>query len=113
MWGLTNELLRVTNQFISHFQNSVHFFGCHPEQNGAGQESYNIPILRRRNLQQQLEETDSAPENDQMSNNIDIMPFFAFKTLLEAMMVCTETKLFRVEFSSTTKIHLSDHFNDL
>jgi len=113
IWGLTNELLRVTDLFISQYQENKHSIGYHLELNDAGQGSNNIPILKSRKPKQKFEEADSAPENDQKSDNVDIMSVPALEKLLETIMVCAKTKLIKVAFSGTTRVYLSDYFNDL
>lgn len=113
IWGLTNELLRVTDLFISQYQENKHSIGYHLELNDTGQEASHIPILKSRRPKPQSEDDNSDLENDQKSDNVDIMSVSALEKLLETMMVCAKTKLIKVAFSGTTRVYLSDYFNDL
>lgn len=114
VWGITNELLRVTDLFITQYQESQQSMGYSLELSNTKEPGNNIPILRTRKPRQPLGEEPLSSEKDQdKSNNVDILSVTALETLLETMMVNAKTKVIKIPFSSTTRIYLAEQFKDL
>lgn len=106
---MTYELLRVTDLFISQYRANKHAIGYQLELSDSTDQSNSIPILRVRKPKQQLKEVTSSEKSD----NVDIISVPALEKLLETMLVCAKTKLVKIAFSATTRMYLSDYFNDL
>lgn len=112
VWGLTHELLRVTDLFITQYQQNQHTIGYNLELENAQEPTNNIPILRIRKPKQLSGET--APEKDKdKQDNVDILSVPALETLLETMMIGGKSKVIKVPFSATTRVYLAEQFNDL
>lgn len=111
VWGLTHELLRVTDLFITQYQQNQHTIGYNLELPHLKISSNNIPILRTRKSNQRSG-TEPNTEND-VSDNVDILSVPALEKLLDTMMPDAKTKVIKVPFSGTTRIFLCEHFNDL
>lgn len=58
-------------------------------------------------------ETDTNNENDVTTDNVDILAIPALEEQLKIMMPNAQTKVIKVPFSSTTRIYLSEYYNDL
>lgn len=114
VWGLTHELLRVTDLFISQYQQNQHSIGYNLELSHAREQTNNIPILRTRKPRQQPDVV--ASENDKekdKSDNVDILSVPALEKLLDTMMPDAKTRVLKVPFSGTVRVYLSEQFNDL
>lgn len=110
VWGLTHELLRVTDLFITQYQQNQHTIGYDLELSPTKKTSDNIPILRTRKPKHRPGENASE---DEVQDNVDILSVPALETLLETMMIGAKTKVLKVPFSLTTRVYLSEIFNDL
>ncbi|XP_060849581.1 uncharacterized protein LOC132928718 isoform X3 [Rhopalosiphum padi] len=115
VWGLTHELLRVTDLFITQYQQNQHSIGYNLELSHTKETTNNIPILRTRKPRQRPGE-ESAPEKDKekdKSDNVDILSVPALEKLLDTMMPDAKTRVIKVPFSGTVRVYLSEQFNDL
>lgn len=114
VWGLTHELLRVTDLFITQYQQNQHSIGYNLELSHAREQTNNIPILRTRKPKQRPDVV--ASENDKekdKSDNVDILSVPALEKLLDTMMPDAKTRVLKVPFSGTVRVYLSEQFNDL
>jgi len=111
VWGLTHELLRVTDLFITQYQQNQHTIGYNLELSHTKETTNNIPILRTRKPRQRPGD-ESTPEKDR-SDNVDILSVPALEKLLDTMMPDAKTKVMKVPFSGTCRVYLSEQFNDL
>ncbi|XP_025203764.1 uncharacterized protein LOC112600685 isoform X1 [Melanaphis sacchari] len=115
VWGLTHELLRVTDLFITQYQQNQHSIGYNLELSHTKETTNNIPILRTRKPRQRPGD-EPAPEKDKdkdKSDNVDILSVPALEKLLDTMMPDAKTKVIKVPFSGTVRVYLSEQFNDL
>ncbi|XP_050538345.1 uncharacterized protein LOC126903861 isoform X2 [Daktulosphaira vitifoliae] len=114
VWGLTHELLRVTDLFITQYQQNQHTIGYNLELSHTKETSNNIPILRTRKMRQKPGELilEKDKEKDKQ-DNVDILSVPALETLLENMMIGAKTKVIKVPFSATTRVYLAEQFSDL
>jgi len=115
VWGLTHELLRVTDLFITQYQQNQHSIGYNLELSHTKETTNNIPILRTRKPRQRPGE-ESASEKDKdkdKSDNVDILSVPALEKLLDTMMPDAKTRVIKVPFSGTVRVYLSEQFNDL
>ncbi|CAI6347037.1 unnamed protein product [Macrosiphum euphorbiae] len=111
VWGLTHELLRVTDLFITQYQQNQHTIGYNLELSHTKETTNNIPILRTRKPRQRPGD-EATPEKDK-SDNVDILSVPALEKLLDTMMPDAKTKVMKVPFSGTCRVYLSEQFNDL
>ncbi|XP_050422120.1 uncharacterized protein LOC126834328 isoform X3 [Adelges cooleyi] len=111
VWGLTHELLRVTDLFITQYQQNQHTIGYNLELSHTKETSNNIPILRTRKKKDQSGEATS--DKDEKQDSVDILSVPALETLLETMMIGAKTKVIKVPFSATNRVYLAEQFNDL
>lgn len=115
VWGLTHELLRVTDLFITQYQQNQHTIGYNLELSHTKETTNNIPILRTRKPRQRPGD-EPAPEKEKekdKSDNVDILSVPALEKLLDTMMPDAKTKVIKVPFSGTVRVYLSEQFNDL
>jgi len=113
IWGLTYELLRVTDLFITQYQENQHSIGYNIEISNTKESANNIPILRTRKPKGKVEEKATTEKEKDKSDNVDILSIPALEKLLETMMLNAKTKVIKVPYSTTTRVYLSEHFNDL
>jgi len=114
---LTHELLRVTDLFITQYQQNQHSIGYNLELSHTKETTNNIPILRTRKPRQRPGD-EPAPEKEKekdkdKSDNVDILSVPALEKLLDTMMPDAKTKVIKVPFSGTVRVYLSEQFNDL
>lgn len=108
-------MLRVTDLFITQYQQNQHTIGYNLELSHTKETTNNIPILRTRKPRQRPGEesvSDREKEKDK-SDNVDILSVPALEKLLETMMINAKTKVIKIPFASTTRVYLLEHFNDL
>lgn len=112
MWGITNELLRVTDLFISQYHQNQNV-GYNLELSNTSKPSNNIPILRIR--KGKLQSNDSAPEldNEKKSDNVDILSIPALEKLLDTIFISAKTKVIKIPFAGTTRVYLADQFDEI
>lgn len=113
VWGLTHELLRVTDLFITQYQQNQHCIGYNLELSHTKETTNNIPILRTRKPKQQPDEAASEKDKDYKSDNVDILSVPALEKLLDTMMPDAKTRVIKIPFSGTVRVYLSEQFNDL
>lgn len=111
VWGLTHELLRVTDLFITQYQQNQHAIGYNLELSNTKETSNNIPILRTRKPRFGDEHVNEKDKDK--SDNVDILSVPALQKLLETMMLNARTKVVKVPFSGTTRVYLTEHFSDI
>lgn len=109
VWGLTHELLRVTDLFITQYQQNQ--IGYDIEISVPKEATNNIPILRTRRPRPRPGD-EAASEKDK-SDNVDILSVPALEKLLDTMMPDAKIKVIKVPFSGTVRVYLSEQFNDL
>lgn len=112
IWGLTYELLRVTDLFISQYQQNQQSINYKLDVS-TNEASNNIPILRTRKPKQRPVEGPVTEVDKDKSENVDILSVPALETLLVQSLKKAKTKVIKVPFSATTRVYLSEHFNDL
>lgn len=113
VWVLTHELLRVTDLFLTQYQQNQHIIGYDLELSHTKEPSNNIPILRTRKPRHRpVKESDKDKDKDK-SDDVDILSVPTLEKLLESMMINAKTKVVKVPFSATTRVYLLEHFNDL
>lgn len=108
-------MLRVTDLFITQYQQNQHTIGYNIELTNTREATNNIPILRNRKPKQRPGEEsviDKDKEKDK-SDNVDILSVPALEKLLETMLINAKTKVVKIPFSSTTRVYLHEHFNDV
>jgi len=110
VWGLTHELLRVTDLFITQYLQNQHTIGYSLELSHTKGTTNNIPILRTRKPRQRPG-NETAPEKQHQSDNVDILSVPALEELLDTMMPDTKTKIIKVPFSGTGRVYLSEQVN--
>jgi len=117
VWGLTHELLRVTDLFITQYQQNQHTIGYNLELSHTKETTNNIPILRNRKprlrVDDELDLLDMKEKDKDKSDNVDILTVPALEKLLDTMMPDAKTKVIKVPFSGTVRVYLSEQFNDL
>lgn len=111
VWGLTHELLRVTDLFISQYQQNQHEIGYSLELAHTPKTANNIPILRTRKPRQLPDEQPAIENEKDISDNVDILSVPALEKLLETMMVGARTKVVKIPFSKTTRVYLTEHLD--
>ncbi|XP_022168190.1 uncharacterized protein LOC111032231 isoform X4 [Myzus persicae] len=113
VWGLTHELLRVTDLFITQYQQNQHTIGYNLDISQTKEATNNIPILRTRKPRQRPGD-ELVPEKEKdKSDNVDILSVPALEQLLDTMMPDAKTKVIKVPFSGTVRVYLSEHYTDL
>ncbi|XP_026806541.1 uncharacterized protein LOC113549442 [Rhopalosiphum maidis] len=115
VWGLTRELLNVTDIFITTCQQNQHIIGYNLELSHINENTNYIPILRTRKPRQRPEE-ESAPKNDKNKNKLNEINFLSvpdLEKLLDTMMPNAKTRVIKVPFSRTVRVYLSEQFNYL
>jgi len=113
VWGLTHELLRVTDLFITQYQQNQHTIGYNLELSHTKETTNNIPILRTRKPRQRPGDEATSEKDKDKSDNVDILSVPALEKLLDTMMPDAKTKVIKVPFSGTGRVYLSEQFNDL
>ncbi|XP_025418801.1 uncharacterized protein LOC112689348 isoform X3 [Sipha flava] len=117
VWGLTHELLRVTDTFIAQYQQNQHSIGYNLELSHTKEPGNNhIPILRTRKPRLRPGEepvAEKEKDKDTADNNVDILSVSALEKLLETMMLGAKTKVIKIPFKGTTRVNLAEQFNDL
>ncbi|XP_008179815.2 uncharacterized protein LOC100571833 [Acyrthosiphon pisum] len=113
IWGLTHELLRVTDLFITQYLQNRHTIGYNLELSHTNKTTDNIPILRTRRHRQQPDDQTTPEKENPESDNVDILSVPDLEKMLETMMPNAKTKIVKVPFSGTTRVYLSDHLNNL
>lgn len=112
MWGITNELLRVTDLFISQYHQNQHI-GYNLELSNTSKPSNNIPILRIRKGNLQPDDSASESENEKTTDNVDILSIPALEKLLDTIFIRAKTKVIKIPFAGTTRVYLADQFNEI
>lgn len=113
VWGLTHELLRVTDLFITQYQQNQHTLGYSIDVSHTREPSNNIPILRTRKPKPQPGDLAVTDIDKDKSDNVDILSVPALQKLLQTMMINAKTKVIKIPFSATTRVYLTEHFEDL
>lgn len=114
VWGLTHELLRVTDLFITQYQQNQHTIGYNLELSHTKETTNNIPILRiRKPRQRDGDESEKDKVYQDKSDNVDILSVPALEKLLDTMMPNTKSRVLKVPFSSTTRVYLTEQFPEL
>ncbi|VVC43512.1 Methyl-CpG DNA binding,F-box domain,Leucine-rich repeat domain, L domain-like,DNA-binding domain [Cinara cedri] len=113
VWGLTHELLRVTDLFITQYQQNQHNLGYSIDMSQTREPSNNIPILRSRKPKSQPEDLEISEIDTDKSDNVDILSVPSLQGWLDSMMVNAKTKVIKIPFSATTRAYLSEQFDDL
>ncbi|KAL4122588.1 hypothetical protein QTP88_014889 [Uroleucon formosanum] len=111
VWGLTHELLRVTDLFITQYQQNQ--IGYDIEISVPKEATNNIPILRTRRPRPRPGDEAASEKDKDKSDNVDILSVPALEKLLDTMMPDAKTKVIKVPFSGTVRVYLSEQFNDL
>ncbi|XP_026818447.1 uncharacterized protein LOC113557236 isoform X2 [Rhopalosiphum maidis] len=114
VWGLTLELLRVTDLYITQYQQIQHSIGNNLELSHTKEKTNYIPILRTRKPRQRPEEP--APEKDKnkdISDDVHLLSVPVLEKLLDTMMPDAKTRVIKVPFSRTVRVYLSEQFNYL
>ncbi|XP_060847694.1 uncharacterized protein LOC132927220 isoform X2 [Rhopalosiphum padi] len=115
VWGLTLELLRVTDIFITQYQQNQHSIGNNLELFHTKEKTNYIPILRTRKPRQRPGE-EPAPEKDKnknISDDVHLLSVPVLEKLLDTMMPDAKTRVIKVPFSKTVRVYLSEQFNYL
>ncbi|XP_060857659.1 uncharacterized protein LOC132935201 [Metopolophium dirhodum] len=113
VWGLTHELLRVTDLFIAQYQQNQHIFGYKLDLTHTKEANNNIPILRSRIPQQRpVDEATTKKEEDKL-DNVNILSVPDLEKLLDTMMPDAKIRVIKVPFSGTSRVYLIDQFNDI
>lgn len=113
VWGLTHELLRVTDLFISQYQQNQLDINYSLDISQSPKTANNIPILRTRKPKQRPDEQPAIENEKDISDNVDILSVPALEKLLVTMLVGARTKVVKVPFSKTTRVYLSDYFKGI
>jgi len=113
VWGLTHELLRVTDLFITQYQQNQHTIGYNLELSHTKETTNNIPILRMRKPRHRPGDEPPTDREKDKSDNVDILSVPALEKLLDTMMPDAKTKVIKVPFSGTGRVYLTEQFNDL
>ncbi|CAI6373170.1 unnamed protein product [Macrosiphum euphorbiae] len=108
VWGLTVELLVVTDLFITQYLQNQHILSYNLELPHTKETTNNIPILRTRKSRQLPGVEGTAEEKNDKSNNVDILSVPALEKLLDTMMPDAKTKVIKVPFSGTGRVNLSE-----
>ncbi|XP_026816770.1 uncharacterized protein LOC113556173 [Rhopalosiphum maidis] len=113
VWGLTLELLRVTDLFITQYQQNQHSIGNNLELSHTKETT--IPIRRTRKPRQRPEEEPALKngKDEDKSDIVDLHSVFALEKLLATMMPDAKTRVIKIPFSGTVRVYLSELFNDL
>jgi len=114
IWGLTDELIKVTHLFITQClqnPNSINFNLELPNTKGS---TSNIPILKTKKAElKQGEEKPSTKKQKANSDNVSIISVASLKNLLDKMMLSAKIKVIKIPYSRITRVYLSEEFNDL
>jgi len=100
--------------FITQYQQKQHAIGYDLElSNTTTDTTNNIPILRVRKPRRRPGEESTSDLDKDTSDNVDILSVPALEKLLETIFLNAKTKVVKVPFTATTRVYLTDHFNDL
>ncbi|XP_029341273.1 uncharacterized protein LOC103308797 [Acyrthosiphon pisum] len=110
VWGLTRELLRVTDLLITQYQQNQHTIGYNLELSHT--KETNIPVLRTIKPQNRPGDEATPEKEKDKSNYVDILSVPALEKLLDTMMPDAKTKVIKVPFSGTNRVYLSEQIHD-
>lgn len=105
VWGFTLELLHVTDRFVSEYKQ---FIDNYTELPDPIEISNNIAIQKLTTPKQQSEEYCTSK-----NYKINILSVPDFGKSLESMMTCAKTRVIKVALRKTTRVYISDYFNDI
>ncbi|XP_060843940.1 uncharacterized protein LOC132923945 [Rhopalosiphum padi] len=115
VWGLTLELLRVTDIIIPAYQQNQHSIGNNLELPHTKEKTNYIPILKTRKPRQRPGE-EPAPEKDKKKDKLDDINLLSvpdLEKLLDTMIPDAKTRVIKIPFSRTVRVYLSEQFNYL
>ncbi|VVC36555.1 Leucine-rich repeat domain, L domain-like [Cinara cedri] len=115
VWGLTKELLRVTDLFIKQYsQNRQNRLNLGYNIDMPETKPYNnIPILRSKIPKPQPEGLKTTEIDKEKSNNINMLSVPALRDWLDLVMINANTKVIKIPYSATTRVYLSVEFDNL
>jgi len=112
VWGLTHELLRVTDLFIAQYQQNPDAYGHKLDLSSTNEAANNIPILiSGMTHQRPVDEATTEKEEDKL-NNVNILSVPALEKLLDTMMPDAKIRVIKVPFTGISRVYLTEQFNN-